>query len=82
MNSPQHNQDLLIRNEKNSRKKDGVHPTALGYRFIAENVHFFLKENRLLKPNPNIICFGDSITKGSNQGENYPTYLNELISKK
>jgi lysophospholipase L1-like esterase len=70
----------LIKNEKNSGKKDGVHPTALGYRFIAQNVYNFLVENKLLKPNQGIICFGDSITRGGGQGANYPTYLDELIT--
>lgn len=79
LNLPQHNQDMLIKNEKNSRRKDGVHPTALGYRFIAQNVYHFLKENQLLKANQKIICFGDSITRGGGQGSNYPTYLSELI---
>ncbi|MDO7173756.1 SGNH/GDSL hydrolase family protein [Mariniflexile sp. AS56] len=81
LNLPIHNQDMLIRNEKNSGKKDGVHPTALGYRFMAQNVHYFLKEHRLLKPNQNIICFGDSITRGGREGQNYPAYLNELITQ-
>ncbi|CAH8283491.1 lysophospholipase L1-like esterase [Mariniflexile fucanivorans] len=79
LNLPIHNEDILIRNEKNSGKKDGVHPTALGYRFIAQNVYHFLKEHELLKPNQNIICFGDSITRGGGEGANYPAYLNELI---
>ncbi|WP_405607892.1 SGNH/GDSL hydrolase family protein [Polaribacter sp. Asnod1-A03] len=79
LNLPLHNQDLFIRNEKNSGRKDGVHPTALGYRFIAQNIFSFLKENDLLKSNQKIICFGDSITRGGAKGENYPTYLNELI---
>ncbi|MBP1841247.1 SGNH/GDSL hydrolase family protein [Formosa algae] len=79
LNLPQHNQDIFIKNEKNSGKQDGVHPTALGYRFIAEQVFKFLKSNELLKPNQRIICFGDSITRGGGQGVNYPSYLNELL---
>ena len=79
LNLPVHNQDILIRNKKNSGKEDGVHPTALGYRFIAQNVYNFLVENNLLKSNQNIICFGDSITRGGGQGANYPAYLSELI---
>lgn len=81
MNLPLHNQDMFIRNQKNSGKKDGVHPTALGYRFIAQNVFHFLKENELLKPNQNIICFGDSITRGGREGGNYPAYLDALIAE-
>lgn len=79
LNLPIHNQDMLIKNEKNSGKKDGVHPTALGYLFMAQHVSRFLKENKLLKPNQSVICFGDSITRGGAQGANYPAYLNELI---
>ncbi|MDW5290188.1 SGNH/GDSL hydrolase family protein [Formosa sp. PL04] len=79
LNLPIHNQDVLIKNEKNSGKKDGVHPTALGYRFIAQNVYSYLKENNLLKSNETVICFGDSITRGGGQGANYPSYLEVLI---
>ncbi|XMO85355.1 GDSL-type esterase/lipase family protein [Algibacter sp. AS12] len=81
LNLPVHNKDLLIRNEMNSGKKDGVHPTALGYRFMAEHVYRFLMENALLNPNQKIICFGDSITRGGGQGANYPAYLNTLIER-
>ncbi|MHA7943866.1 SGNH/GDSL hydrolase family protein [Formosa sp. 3Alg 14/1] len=79
LNLPQHNQDLMIKNEKNSGKKDGVHPTALGYRFIAQNVYNYLKDHQLLEDNQSIICFGDSITRGGGQGANYPSYLEGLI---
>lgn len=79
LNLPQHNSDLFFRNQKNSNKKDGVHPTALGYRFIAQNVYQFLMENNLLSGKTKIICFGDSITRGGGQGANYPNYLEELI---
>lgn len=82
LNLPRHNQDLLIKNEKNSGKKDGVHPTALGYRFIAQHVYQFLKENQLLKTNGTIICFGDSITRGDAKGMNYPAYLSGLVTQK
>lgn len=81
LNLPQHNQDLFIKNQKNSQRKDGVHPTALGYRFIAQNVYQFLKENNLLESKTKIICFGDSITRGGGNGANYPMYLNDLIAK-
>jgi lysophospholipase L1-like esterase len=81
LNLPQHNRDVFIKNLKNSGKGDGVHPTSLGYRFIAQNVYYFLKENGLLKPRQKIICFGDSITKGGKDGANYPSYLSELIKR-
>ncbi|CDF79572.1 GDSL-like lipase/acylhydrolase family protein [Formosa agariphila KMM 3901] len=81
LNLPIHNQDMMIRNVKNSGKKDGVHPTALGYRFIAEHVYYYLKVHQLLKDDQKIICFGDSITRGGGQGANYPAYLNALIAQ-
>ena len=81
LNLPQHNRDMFIKNVKNSGKGDGVHPTALGYRFIAQNIHHFLKEKGLLNPGQKIICFGDSITKGGKDGANYPSYLGEFIKR-
>ena len=59
-----------------------MHPTPLGYRFIAESVYQFLKEKGLLKPGWKIICFGDSITRGggSKNKNNYPSYLSQLVN--
>ena len=48
-NLPQHNQDLYIRNPKNSGVRDGVHPTVLGYLFIAETIFKFLIENNIFQ---------------------------------
>lgn len=80
MNLPKHNEDLFIKNLKNSGKRDGVHPTSLGYQFIGETVFFFLKENQLLKEHQKIICFGDSITNGNRtSGETYPATLQNNI---
>jgi lysophospholipase L1-like esterase len=83
---PKHNEDVYIRNVKNSGVKDGVHPTPVGYKFIAETVFKYLKENKLLNKYKTIICFGDSITKGAGAkgagtitGENYPSFLNTMI---
>lgn len=84
---PRHNKDLFIRNEKNSGVSDGVHPTALGYHLIAEYVFQFMKENELINEKMKIVCFGDSITKGSGSsragtvtGDNYPSFLSNRIS--
>jgi lysophospholipase L1-like esterase len=84
---PKHDEDLFFRNSKNSGAKDGVHPTALGYHFIAENVFQYLKEKQLLKPGIKIVCFGDSITNGAGSkgggtvtGDNYPSFLFKRIS--
>ena len=65
MSLPIHNKDLFFRNERNSNVKDGVHPTSLGYRFIAETVFDYLKNNQFLNKDQKIICFGDSITNGA-----------------
>lgn len=84
---PIHNEDLYIRNVKNSNVKDGVHPTPLGYKLIAETVFQYLEENKLSHKYHKIICFGDSITKGAGakgggpfNGENYPSFLNQMIN--
>lgn len=80
MKLPKHNEDLFFKNSKNSNKRDGVHPTDLGYQFIGETVFYFLKEHQLLEKNQKIICFGDSITNGNRtRGETYPVTLQNKI---
>ena len=78
---PKHNEDLFLRNQMNSGVSDGVHPTALGYHFIAEHVFQFLSKNRLINKDLKIICFGDSITKGAgvDKQKGYPAILAQLI---
>jgi lysophospholipase L1-like esterase len=85
---PQHNQDNYIRNLKNSNKEDGVHLKPIGYKLIAENVFDYLETNNLLDKYNHIICFGDSLTKGSGAsgagtitGENYPSFLYRMLLK-
>ena len=83
LNLPRHNEDLFIRNPKNSNARDGVHPTALGYHFIGELVFQYLQKNDLLDTNNKIICFGDSITNGSgvkDKAHAYPGVLQGLIN--
>ncbi|TKC12780.1 esterase [Pedobacter polaris] len=72
--------DSLLQNEANSNKKDGIHPTANGYRFIALSVYDYLVSAKL--PKNQIVCFGDSITKGdgSIDRDSYPAYLKKLIA--
>ena len=72
--------DCLIRNEINSGKTDGVHPTPNGYRFLALAISQFIQYNQL--PATRIVCFGDSITRGdgSVDQESYPAYLKKLLS--
>ncbi len=72
--------ESLIRNEANSGKTDGVHPTRDGYRFLALAVSQYVQYHQL--PTGKIVCFGDSITKGdgSIDKESYPAYLAKLLS--
>ena len=72
--------DSLIRNENNSGKTDGVHPTPNGYRLLATAVSQFIQYNNL-PTTGNIVCFGDSITRGdgSVDKESYPAYLKRLL---
>jgi lysophospholipase L1-like esterase len=72
--------DSLIQNEANTGKSDGVHPTAIGYRFIALAVYDYIVDNRL--PTSGIVCFGDSITKGQGapDDESYPACLLKLLT--
>ena len=68
----------LIKNEANSQKTDGIHPTAEGYRVMGVAVYTFLAQQQLLRNR--IVCFGDSITLGDNNGQNYPTCLQQLVT--
>ncbi|GAB3547384.1 SGNH/GDSL hydrolase family protein [Spirosoma fluminis] len=68
----------LLKNEVNSNKTDGIHPTAEGYRTMAVAIYLFLATNQLLKNR--IVCLGDSITKGDDAGKNYPAYLQKLVT--
>lgn len=76
--------ESLIQNEANSGIKDGVHPTANGYRVIGAAVFQAIK---LLQPQTkNIVCFGDSITfgyrmegEGTISGDPYPAVLNRMM---
>lgn len=85
-NVPMHDTDLFIRNPKNSGANDGVHFTSLGYHFVASQVYYCLKQNKLLSEGMKIICFGDSLTKGqgakgagTNHGQTYPAYLLQML---
>ena len=85
-NVPIHDTDLFIRNPKNSGANDGVHFTSLGYHFVASQVYYCLKQNKLLNKGMKIICFGDSLTKGqgakgagTNHGQTYPAFLLQML---
>ncbi len=68
----------LLKNEANSNKTDGIHPTAEGYRTMAVALYTFLVQRQLVKNR--IVCFGDSITHGDGDGKNYPAYLQKLVA--
>lgn len=72
--------ESLIQNEANSHKRDGIHPTANGYRFIGLAVYDYITAHKL--PLSPIVCFGDSITKGdgSIDRNSYPAYLKKLLT--
>ena len=74
--------DSLIQNEANTNKRDGIHPTPTGYRFIGLTVYDYITAHQL--PVANIVCFGDSITKGDGSIEHnsYPAYLKKLLTTK
>jgi lysophospholipase L1-like esterase len=63
----------------NSNKRDGIHPTPNGYRFMALTVYDYIINHKL--PCAGIVCFGDSITKGDGTitRESYPAYLRQLL---
>lgn len=69
--------DSLLKNQANSNKRDGIHPTANGYRFIALAVYDYIINHKI--PFQRTVCFGDSITKGDAKG-NYPEYLKALLT--
>jgi lysophospholipase L1-like esterase len=84
-NSPGREASSLIRNERNTGVKDGVHPTPHGYHVMAESIFNYLqREGRSYHK---IICFGDSITfgafalgQGTNKGKTYPAVLRKLLA--
>ncbi|WP_212003569.1 GDSL-type esterase/lipase family protein [Chitinophaga sp. HK235] len=77
----------LIVNAANMGREDGIHPTAEGYRFIADQLYRYLKVHRLLRKHHCILCFGDSITygafmegAGTDNGNTYPAFLKKLLN--
>ncbi|TCC92497.1 SGNH/GDSL hydrolase family protein [Pedobacter hiemivivus] len=74
--------DSLIQNLANTNKRDGIHPTVNGYRFIGLTVYDFITDHKL--PASGIVCFGDSITKGdgSVDKDSYPGFLSKLLNTK
>jgi len=83
---PGDGESSLLRNEANSKSRDGVHPTREGYRVIA-TAAFQAIEAMQEKPQ-RVLCFGDSITFGAGMegagtatGDAYPGMLARLLAK-
>ncbi|MEZ2443447.1 GDSL-type esterase/lipase family protein [Chitinophaga sp. RCC_12] len=71
--------DSLLRNEANSGKTDGLHPTPEGYRLMGVVVYEAIIQLQL--PHNKVVCFGDSITLGDGgvSGKSYPAALKRLL---
>lgn len=71
--------DSWMKNEINSGVKDGLHPTPVGYKFMAVAMYEFIIQTGL--PHKRIVCFGDSITAGDGgvEGKSYPAFLKSLL---
>jgi len=69
----------VIRNVANSGVKDGVHLTPRGYQLLAQLIAEKIKAAEL--PTSKVVCFGDSLTKGSAKA-NYPTDLDAILNRK
>lgn len=71
--------DSLLKNEINSGEKDGIHPTAEGYRLMGAVIYDCILQKKL--PHTKVVCFGDSITHGDGgtAGHSYPACLKKLL---
>ncbi|WP_417375154.1 SGNH/GDSL hydrolase family protein [Gimesia maris] len=66
----------LLRNPANSGVKDGVHLIPAGYELLAKLVAEKLQAGEF--DTTTVVCFGDSLTKGSAKA-NYPAYLQTIL---
>ena len=62
----------------NSGLKDGVHLTPRGYHLLAELIA--KKATAAKFDMSRIVCFGDSLTKGSAKA-NYPKFLDGILNR-
>ena len=70
----------LVRNEANSKSRDGVHLTEQGYRLMAELFEPIFRGR--IEPGQVVVCLGDSLTYGAHVdgagtafGSTYPAWL-------
>jgi len=68
----------VIRNVANSGVMDGVHLTPRGYELLAQLIAKKIQDAEL--PMAKVVCFGDSLTKGSTKA-NYPAYLEAILER-
>lgn len=80
---PDHNKDPYIRNINNCKVNDGVHPTPEGYKLINEIMWDYFITNNLTTKYKRIVCFGDSITRGSGSkpGGDYPSLVRKKFNE-
>ena len=76
----------LIRNQANSKSKDGVHLREEGYRLMAQ-LFVPIFKNRI-EPGQVVVCLGDSLTygahvagQGTSRGHTYPARLRLLLNR-
>lgn len=76
----------MIRNEANSKSKDGVHLREDGYRLMAK-LFVPIFRNKV-KPGQVVVCLGDSLTygahvdgHGTSRGRTYPAWLWLLLNR-
>ena len=70
--------ESMLRNMANSGVKDGVHLTPRGYQLLAELIAKTTTEARF--DTSRVVCFGDSVTKGSAKA-NYPKFLDGILNR-
>lgn len=66
----------VLRNEANSGVRDGVHLTPEGYERLAQLIAEKIIAAEV--DTSKIVCFGDSLTKGS-EAANYPAFLRKIL---
>ena len=83
--APLDGEQSMIRNLANAASDDGVHPTAAGYKALAQALAKEIRDRKL--PAERTVCLGDSITFGSAMtgagtatGDCYPGQLAKLLN--
>lgn len=79
--------ESLVRNQANSRSRDGLHLTGPGARMLGESVAAILSGQ--VKPGDTVLCLGDSLTygaglpgAGTSTGSTYPAWLEAKLNNR